>query len=168
MSVPVCPREQDLLEAVTSGRWPDRAPDELRAHAAACRVCGALAAVAAALRDEHDVALGDARVPDAGLVWRRAQIRARAEAARAAARPITLALGLTMACFAGVAVALAGSAAAWLAPWIHWLGAFASEASAGAIAASGAAVLAGRGLALALAIWLLLAPIAIYVALADD
>ena len=34
-----CGREDDVLDALTSGRWPDRADDELRSHVATCAIC---------------------------------------------------------------------------------------------------------------------------------
>lgn len=93
-----CPREHDVLDAVVRGHWPD----ELRAHAGVCSTCGDLAVVAEALQREHEDASQEARVPTAGQVWWRATMRRRAEAAAAAARPITLVQGLAGSCAAGL------------------------------------------------------------------
>jgi hypothetical protein len=107
-----CPREPEVIEAVTRGEWMQGAPgvDDLRAHAAACAACGELVTLAQALREDHAVVCRAANVPAAGTVWWRATIRARAEAAEKASRPITLAQGLAGAAVAGVAATFAGIA----------------------------------------------------------
>jgi hypothetical protein len=97
-----CPRESEVLEAVVCDRWPD----ELRRHADACVVCGEVTTVATALNDEREAACREARLPTSGQVWWRASTRARAEAAAAAARPITVVQGVAGACAAGVSAAL--------------------------------------------------------------
>jgi hypothetical protein len=81
-----CARERDVLDAVASGRWSD----ELRTHAASCAVCADVADVARAFRDDADVAPVDVHIPPSGRVWWRAELRVRQEAARAAARPISV------------------------------------------------------------------------------
>ena len=168
MSTRTCPRESDVLDAVSAGRWPDRAPADLRAHAETCGVCAALGAVAAALRDEHEIEWSTARVPDAGVVWRRAQLRARAEAARTAARPVSAALGVALSCAAGLAVAFVGAGAAWLAPWLDWMAGSVSTLEAGALAVLPFASLAGRVVALAFVIWIVLVPVVVSLVLADE
>ena len=89
----------------------------------ACPVCADVALVARVLRDERHEAWRDAHVPAAGHVWWRATIRARAESARAAARPITLAQGLGGACAAGVCAALIGLTWPSVAQSLSWIGA---------------------------------------------
>jgi hypothetical protein len=107
-----CPRESDVLMMVSTGRWPDRAPAELRAHAEHCQVCHELG-VAAAAMDELASAAPAAAVPSAGTVWWRAQLRARQEAARQVARPITAAQALAFAAAVGVVGAVFGATALW-------------------------------------------------------
>jgi hypothetical protein len=85
---PICAREQDVLDLVATGRWPARASVELAAHVASCASCADLAAVALAVTDLRDATSAQVRVPDAGLVWYRAQLQAREDAARRAARPL--------------------------------------------------------------------------------
>ena len=168
MSARTCPRESDVLDAVSAARWPDRAPADLRAHAETCRLCAELGAVAAALHDEHEAEWSAARVPDAGLLWRRAQLRARAEAARAAARPIAAAQGVALACAVGVAAAFLGAGVTWIAPWLDWLATLVSGLGAGALTVPAAVALAGRAVALAFTIWIVLMPVAFYLVLADE
>ena len=125
-----CSREQDVLDAVTAGRWPGRCDAELRDHVEGCGICQDVAAVFAAISAERDAAELDAAVPPSSIVWWRAQIRAREEAAAAAARPIAVAQIVAVACLLAAAVALAplalsaikatalsaASVAAWFAP----------------------------------------------------
>jgi len=50
--------------------------------------------VSALYRDEYASAMDQVRVPTAGLVWWKAELRARREAVRVASRPITLVTGI--------------------------------------------------------------------------
>jgi hypothetical protein len=101
-----CAREHEVVDAVASGRWPERCA-ELRAHVAACPICADVAAVAQALQEAHECGWREARVPPSGRVWWRAELRARHEAARKAAQPITIVQGLAGACAVGLVFALA-------------------------------------------------------------
>jgi len=56
------------------------------------------------IHDDYMLAQQQARVPQAELVWMRAQMRAREEAARKAARPILVAHSVGIAAFAGLLV----------------------------------------------------------------
>src|SRR2546427_8354011 len=102
MPILECNREHDVLDAVASGRWPERVDEELRRHAASCAICSDVASVAAALQDDRDAAWRDARLPPAGRVWWRAEMRARHEAAVKAAQPIAAAIGLAAASAVGL------------------------------------------------------------------
>ncbi|HLH31342.1 MAG TPA: hypothetical protein VKY31_09075 [Terriglobia bacterium] len=103
-----CPREFEVAEAVTSGRWPDASGLELRNHVSTCTVCKDIVLVATALYNERESAVQHASIPSAGLVWWRAELQARREAVRRAERPMTLAHSLAAASAAGVALALLG------------------------------------------------------------
>jgi hypothetical protein len=59
-----------------------------------------------ALGEDHDGLCRRAHVPGAGLVWWRATIRARADAARVAEQPIAIAHGIAGASVVGLAFAL--------------------------------------------------------------
>ena len=63
-----------------------------------------------ALRAEYEDACRDAPLPAAGTVWWRATIRARADAARTAERPITAWQGVAAAAVLGVVAGLGGAA----------------------------------------------------------
>jgi hypothetical protein len=106
MSVMECNREVEIVEVVTLGRWPDGCSEELRRHAASCPVCTDVVQVALALTQERSVALDTVRVPSAGLVWWRSEMRARREAVNRATRPLRIVEWIAAACVVLVAVIL--------------------------------------------------------------
>ena len=79
------------------------------------------AIVAAAIAAEAALARNEAAPPSSAIVWWRAQMRARQEAARAADRPITIVHGLAIACCAGIALSLIGTAIAGVRGSSGWL-----------------------------------------------
>ena len=116
-----CVHESDVLMMVTTGRWPDRAPAELRrARRDPASVCSDLAVIAVAI--EAEAAEPVPAVPSAGTVWWRAQLRARQEAARAVGRPITAAQALSLAALFGLAGAVFGATASWFQGAVRWFG----------------------------------------------
>jgi hypothetical protein len=165
-----CCREEDVLDALTSGRWPDRADDELRTHVATCDICRDVVDVASAVLMAREIEPTDMRIPSSAVMWWRAQMRARQEAAREAARPITVAQ--VVALVSVVALTAAGLVA--LSPWFGellggWVSGARSAASSGATQASAAFFAGGWMLpALMIGVWLVLAPVAIYLAVAED
>ena len=88
MRVPQCDREQQVLDALQSGRWAGPWGEEIRKHAAACAACSEVVLVAEALRHEEELAQTEVRLPSAGLVWWKAQLAARRAAEERAAQPI--------------------------------------------------------------------------------
>src|SRR5262245_25068803 len=97
------------------------------------------------IREDYEAAMRQARVPPPELVWMRAKVRAREEAARKAARPIVLAQSIGIAAFAGLLVSLAG----------HFSLAQLPEVPV-------------RLVALVLGGWLVLAPVAVYLAFSRE
>ena len=73
-----------------------------------CLSCAEIAAIAQAFSDDRITLLREAQVPSSAIVWWRAQMRSRREAAEVAAQPMTWAQGLAIACAVGVLVAAAG------------------------------------------------------------
>jgi len=121
-AAPSCPHEADILDLVAIDQWPARADAALRAHAESCEVCGDLAAAASAivqLREETPAA--DVRVPDASVVWYRAQMRARAENMQRASRPILVVQYAALACALVIALAFSGPVIGWAGAWWQWL-----------------------------------------------
>jgi hypothetical protein len=167
-----CAHEAHIVETVLGGRWPHACDPCLVAHAAGCPICADVAAVAAALHEAEACALQDARVrlPSAGLVWWRATIRARAEASRAAERPITVVQSIAGACAVGLAFGVAG--AAWRSlEWFKRLGDIVSKLEPDRldlVAASALILQHALPLVLGLGACLLIAPLALYLVLSDD
>ena len=123
-----------------------------------------------ALRAEYEDACREAPLPAAGTVWWRATIRARADAARTAERPITAWQGVAAAAVLGVVAGLGG--AAWRG--IAAIGRFGDviellQARRSEIAAASSLVAAhGVPVLLAIAACAIVAPIAVYLATADE
>jgi hypothetical protein len=80
------------------------------------------AIVAEAIAAEAAHARREATPPSSAIVWWRAQMRARQEAAKAAERPITIIHALAIACFCGLAVSLAGTLIAGVRGSAGWFG----------------------------------------------
>jgi hypothetical protein len=165
-----CAREHDVVAAVLSRQWC-LADDDLKNHADVCENCREVVAVASLLSTEQDRARSEVQVPAAGQVWWRAAVRARLEAAHAAARPLTWLHGIAGACALGLAVAVVGIA--W--PTIRDIGAWLAEqvpgvdSGLGEVAVlMGAAVQKSLPLAFIVAAFVVLAPVALYFALSDD
>ena len=73
-----------------------------------CPRCGPLVRLAEEIRLEFEQTKSEARIPTAEIVWWRAQMRAREDAARKAARPILFTQALAIAALVGLLVSLAG------------------------------------------------------------
>jgi hypothetical protein len=80
------------------------------------------AIVAEAIAAEASAARGEAAPPSSAIVWWRAQMRARREAAQVADRPIAIVHALAIACGAGLALALIGLVTASLRGSLGWFG----------------------------------------------
>jgi hypothetical protein len=177
MTVPECPREQDVIAAIVAGKWPRHCDEELREHAAQCRVCGELVELTSLLHLERTAILDEVNVPSAGQVWWRAAIRARLEASQQVARPFSWLFGISVACAVGLAIAIvellwspvqqalrSAMPVSWaisfgVAEATRWLPSWSDLTP---LATTGAFVLLGA------AACLLLAPVALYFALSDD
>jgi hypothetical protein len=171
MRAPIgCPRESEVLDLVAIGHWPARAEADLVEHAAACPTCADLALAAGAIVELRDEAAMGPALPDASVVWYRAQRRAREAAARRAARPLVVVQGLALVC-------LVGLAAAWWTDGIsvaaRWWTRLAQLAPALPAAPSLPADVGRLPLVLwllggTLAAWLVLVPVAFYMAKLAD
>src|ERR1041385_6725155 len=113
MTLQDCFREPEVTETVVSGQWPDRCSDELRSHVQSCGYCSEIVKIAVVLREHHAGLLPEVRLPSAGGVWWRAELRARGEAARAVERPLTLAHAFAGAAAFGVLLAVLVQLSSW-------------------------------------------------------
>jgi hypothetical protein len=85
---------------------------DVRHHVSQCAVCAEVARVGEALAADQKAVrmfLVDSPLPSAGQVWRRAALRAQADAVHAASRPLVWAQGLAGAVVVGLAVAALGA-----------------------------------------------------------
>jgi hypothetical protein len=177
MTVPACPREQDVINAIVTGRWPHHCDETLPAHVAECSVCTEIVDVAGVFRVERDELHSDASLPSAGQVWWRAAIRAKLEASEQVARPFSWLFGVSVACVVGLSIAVVEllwapvQLALTSAPAVTWTPSFGlgevvrllpSLTDLSPLTSTGAFVLLGATACL------LLAPLALYFALSDE
>ena len=165
-----CPREQDVVNAVLGGTWPDRCDESLVAHAGQCVTCREVAQVSLLLQDDVDHARINVIVPAAGQIWWRAAVRARLETTHAAARPMTWMHAITGAIVLGVFLAAVTAVWPMLPGAIHMIRAlslevFPSPEVASAFAGGLAQI---TGVAIIAAAIMVVAPLALYFALSDD
>lgn len=167
-----CCREDDVLDALTSGRWPDRADNELRGHVAICAICADVIEVASAVLQVRNDEPREMRIPSSAVMWWRAQMRARQEAAREAARPITVAQVVALVALIAVTVSTLVALSPWFGAVVGgWMSEVGSATRLATLRAPSSMLTQGWVLSAAvigLGIWLVLAPVAIYFAVADD
>lgn len=162
-----CPREADVLDALASARWPDRADAELTQHVASCGICQDVIAVASAMHEDHDAAWhewNDANVPSSGQMWWRAEMRARQDAIRDASRPVTVAQAVA------VGLALSGAGVGGWFVWPTVQGFFAALFPSAASSASQASVFASPiflPVAVAMLALVVVAPVALYFVISE-
>ena len=173
-----CACEKEVLDLVLAERWPDRADAEIVAHAETCEVCREVVMVALAMREdeasvESAIVAGTPQhpsvVPDATLVWWRAQLRAHEDAGRRAARPVAMAQGI------GIGIGLVAMGTVLRLSWSTFsdylgsAGTVLGSAAARAVQLSTAAVSAAPlWLTISVVAALIVAPILTYAALGRD
>ena len=143
MKVPLCQREDELLDALGRGYIGE----ELEAHAASCAACSELRTVAGALLEDRREAIMEAHVPSSGAMWFRMLIRSRQEAQATARRSLLIGQAATLV----VALTLVGTffGADLVVSAREWI----------------AAIHLSTPVLLMIATWLLVAPIAGWVAI---
>jgi hypothetical protein len=146
-----CIHEAELLDAITAGRWPDGCA-ELHAHASSCATCADLATVASAIAEDAAAAMRRAPIPSSGLMWWRMQRRTQLEAARTATRAITFVEAATLAATIFAVLFLLGGASLLKFNWSSLL----------------SHVPLSMPLLAAAATILILAPVAVYYAVAEE
>ncbi len=168
MATRQCSREAEVIRAA----WGEggRAPlhDELAAHLADCPACAQTAALARLFHDERELLVAAAHPPSAGAVWWRSQRRAREEAARKAARPIALVHGVALGCAAAAAAAVAAYGVNGVREVVGRFDGLASRWQAAVPSVPGGPVTLPHVAVLMLAVALILAPVAIYLALSEE
>lgn len=168
-----CAREPEVLEALAADASRETWSDEVRAHAGSCPICREVVAVALPLLQEHRAAIADAHPPSSGIVWWRAQMRARQEAAQAATRPISVVQGAAIVAGAAAFMMLLSITAPVLSGWykgLGLLGGLREGLRLPQVELSSLVPSTGTGLLLAAAciVCLLLGPLAVYFASGDE
>lgn len=138
-----CAREQELLDALGRGF----VGEELESHVASCASCSELRLVAGALLDDRVEAMIEAPIPSAGTMWWRMRVRQRQEAQATARRSLLIGQAATLV----IALALV----------VSFFGADITFAVKNLITT----IRLSTPLLLALATWVLVAPIVGWVAL---
>jgi hypothetical protein len=167
-----CEHEPAVVQAVLSGRWPQACDEALREHAGACEVCREVVAIVPLLREEFTesrdaIARRDVPLPSAGQIWWRAAVTARADAARAATRPLVWGYGAAAACAIGLLAAGLGAVWPSLLPAFERAGALTARFAPTADMVM-AALSARLPIVLGVAACLIAAPIALYYALREE
>ena len=111
-------------------------------------------------------------MPSSAVMWWRLQMRARREATVRAFQPIAVVQAITLACAVGVLAAVIGQVvpeASRVVAWLRALGNSAAAAGAASVPSTAAHLLSPGGIALGLAgaLFLIVTPVAIYLALSD-
>ena len=135
-------------------------------------MCREVVAVAALLREDYDeareeISRRDVPLPSAGQIWWRAAVHARADAARAAARPLVWGYGAAAACAIGLLAA--GLGVAWPSVLPVFDRGFALTARLAPAADMVMATMRAQlPIVIAVAACLIAAPIALYFALREE
>lgn len=95
-----CEKEPLVIDAVRCGDWDDaaRADDALRLHAAACPDCADAALAAQVLHELNTPDITEATLPNGGLIWWKAQLKAKRAAAERVTQPISIVETVFCAC----------------------------------------------------------------------
>ena len=164
-----CVRAADVLAAMTAGPEPGLSNEESRLHADACESCREMVAVVSALRGERDRLRRSATIPSAGLVWWRAQLRQRQQAALKATAPVTAVHAAAVVAALVLALVLVSvvSRSVGISFLADYVPALPSWAEASQSLATGSPLLR-YSLMLGATAWLILGPVALYFALRRD
>ena len=164
-----CVRSADLLAAMTGGPLFQLSDDELLKHAETCESCREMVTVVSALRAERDRLRHSVTVPSAGLVWWRAQLRARQQAALRATAPVTAvhAAALVAAIVASIVLVAVVARSVGTASMANFIPALPSWDETSQSLAAGSPILR-YSLMLGATAWLILGPVALYFAFRRD
>lgn len=168
-----CEFEADVLSAVMQSRWPERADAGLREHVKTCAICGDVAAVAGAIECAREETAGRAAVPhtlpDSGLVWWKAQMRARREAVNAVGRPITAVQVAAFACAMALMGACIGATSSWFQAAVKWAWGEVAGFDPSTFVPYATALIEGHGLlAACMLAMIFVVPVAVYLAIGKD
>jgi len=104
-----CSHENDVLQALKDGHWPEGCAPELRAHVETCPSCSDLVLVTNVFQRAKDESRNQPPSGSPGLIWWRAQLQRRHAATRSVSQPITVAETFALVVNLIVAVVFIGS-----------------------------------------------------------
>ena len=161
-----CKFEPEVLAAVLQFCWPERVDASLRQHVSGCVICSEVVALTGIFDQARQETHARAVLPDSVRAWWLAQLRARREAAAAAARPITATQVIAFGCTVGLLGACLGTSFSWFQVTRGWLPSIFTGLGAGAFICSAATLLVEHGaLVVAITAAVLLLPAAAYFAM---
>ena len=118
MTLRACARQTEVQQLLERGHWPHACPADLRAHLSGCRWCAELVLVTRAFQQSRAAAATQAKLPAAGAIWWRAQLRRRNAAVERVGKPImgayVFALSITVLVAAVFAISQARHGLRWL------------------------------------------------------
>lgn len=156
-----CQFEADVLESAVLSA-------ELREHVKSCEICADLLAVAGAVEAAREETVAYA-IPDSGLVWWKAQIRARREAAEAVGRPITAVQIAAFACAVGLMGACIGATSSWFQAALKWAWSGITGIDVKAFVPYATALIEGHGLlAACMVAMVFVVPVAVYLVVGKE
>lgn len=91
MTFRLCSYEKELIQELKAGHWPDGCDRELRTHVETCSSCRDLVLVTQAFQRARNESVQEAPSGHPGLLWWRAQLRSRNDAATKLSKPMTFA-----------------------------------------------------------------------------
>jgi hypothetical protein len=168
-----CEFEADVLAAVMQSRWPERVDAGLQAHVKACGICADVAAVAGAIEYAREETAECAAIPhtlpDSGLVWWKAQMRARREDVNAVGRPITAVQVAAFACAMALMGACIGATSSWFQGAVKWAWGQVASIDPAAIVPYATTLIEGHGLlAACMLAMVFVVPVAVYLAIGKE
>ncbi len=118
MILRACTRQTEVQQLLEQGHWPHACPAELRAHLSGCRWCAELVLLMQAFQQSRAAAAAQVKLPAAGAIWWRAQLRRRNAAVERVGKPIlgayVFALSITVLVAAVFAISQARHGLRWL------------------------------------------------------
>jgi hypothetical protein len=122
MTLRSCPRQTEVQQLLQQGHWPHACPAELRAHLGDCRWCAELVLVTQAFQQSRADTVAQVKLPAAGAIWWRAQLRRRNAAVERVGKPILGAYVFALSVVVLVAAVFAISQARHGLRWLDWVG----------------------------------------------
>jgi len=122
MTFSPCSRQPEVQQLLADGHWPHACPPDLRAHLADCRSCREFLLVTQAFQQSRTTAAAQVKLPPAGAIWWRAQLRRRSAAVERVGKPILGAYIFALVLTVLVAMVFVISQARHGLHWLDWLG----------------------------------------------